>query len=104
VGTETEWLEALVGPKGDKGDKGDPGDPGVVQTIVAGTGIDVDDTDPANPIVTATGGGGGGGNTSTFVHDGSDYVLSAGRIFIGPEDPEDDGHTPQEGDIWVETA
>jgi hypothetical protein len=29
---------------------------GVVETIVAGTGITVDDTDPANPIVTATGG------------------------------------------------
>lgn len=28
--------------------------PGVVETIVAGTGITVDDTDPANPIVTAT--------------------------------------------------
>ena len=27
---------------------------GVVETIVAGTGITVDDTDPANPIVTAT--------------------------------------------------
>jgi len=32
---------------------------GIVQTIVAGTGISVDDTDPANPIVTATGGGSG---------------------------------------------
>jgi hypothetical protein len=29
---------------------------GVVESIVAGTGITVDDTDPANPIVTATGG------------------------------------------------
>jgi hypothetical protein len=34
---------------------------GVVETIVAGTGITVDDTDPANPVVTATGGGGGSG-------------------------------------------
>lgn len=25
-GTEEEWLESLIGPKGDKGDKGDPGD------------------------------------------------------------------------------
>jgi len=31
---------------------------GVVETIVAGTGISVDSTDPANPIVTATGSGG----------------------------------------------
>lgn len=36
------------------------GGSGVVETIVAGTGISVDDTDPANPIVSATGGGGGG--------------------------------------------
>jgi hypothetical protein len=34
---------------------------GIVETIVAGTGISVDSTDPANPIVTATGGGGSGG-------------------------------------------
>lgn len=32
---------------------------GVVNTIVAGTGITVDDTDPANPIVSATGTGSG---------------------------------------------
>jgi len=30
---------------------------GVVETIVAGSGITVDDTDPANPIVSAAGGG-----------------------------------------------
>ncbi len=36
---------------------------GVVETIVEGTGISVDDTDPANPIVAATGGGGGGSGT-----------------------------------------
>lgn len=30
-----------------------------VQSIVAGTGIAVDNTDPANPVVSATGGGGG---------------------------------------------
>lgn len=33
---------------------------GVVVSIVPGTGIAVDNTDPANPIVSATGGGGGG--------------------------------------------
>lgn len=31
---------------------------GIVESIVPGTGISVDDTDPANPIVSATGGGG----------------------------------------------
>ena len=32
------------------------GGTGIVETIVAGTGITVDDTDPANPIISATGG------------------------------------------------
>lgn len=39
---------------------------GGVQSIVEGTGITVDDTDPANPIVSATGGGGGGGGSSAL--------------------------------------
>lgn len=39
------------GEDGDDGAPGEPGDPGVVQSIVAGDGISVDDTDPANPIV-----------------------------------------------------
>jgi len=30
---------------------------GTVDSVVAGTGISVDNTDPANPIVSATGGG-----------------------------------------------
>jgi len=35
------------------------GGSGIVESIGAGTGITVDDTDPANPIVSATGGGSG---------------------------------------------
>lgn len=34
------------------------GGSGTIQTIVAGTGIIVDDTDPANPIISTTGGSG----------------------------------------------
>lgn len=34
------------------------GGTGIVETIVAGTNITVDDTDPANPIISASGGGG----------------------------------------------
>jgi hypothetical protein len=41
------------------GPQGDPGPAGNVDSIVAGTGISVDNTDPANPVVSATGGGGG---------------------------------------------
>jgi hypothetical protein len=35
-----------------------------VQSIVAGTNVTVDNTDPANPIVSATGGGGGGASVT----------------------------------------
>ncbi|WP_183023884.1 hypothetical protein [Variovorax sp. UMC13] len=37
---------------------GGSGGSGIVETIVAGSGVSVDATDPANPIVSATGGGG----------------------------------------------
>lgn len=35
--------------------KGLQGDPGLVQSVVAGTNVTVDNTDPANPVVSATG-------------------------------------------------
>lgn len=41
------------GPQGDEGPQGPAGDAGVVQAVVAGAGIDVDATDPANPIVSS---------------------------------------------------
>lgn len=43
--------QGATGLQGDQGDPGPQGDPGVVQAVVAGDGIDVDATDPANPIV-----------------------------------------------------
>jgi hypothetical protein len=44
--------QGIQGVKGDQGDQGIPGTGnGIVETIVAGTNIDVDSTDPANPIV-----------------------------------------------------
>lgn len=48
---------------------GPAGANGQVQSIVAGTNVTVDDTDPANPIVSSTGGGGGGtpGGSNTQV-------------------------------------
>lgn len=51
---------------------------GIVQTIVAGANITVDNTDPANPVVSASGGGGGGavdsvnGQTGEVVLDADD--------------------------------
>lgn len=77
-GTEEEWLASLVGPEGPEGPQGPAGtdgtdgadgargpagadgadgadgDPGVVQAVTAGTGIAVDDTDPANPVVSTS--------------------------------------------------
>ena len=46
-----------TGPAGATGPKGDPGDDGVVQAVIAGTNVTVDDTDPANPIINVSGGG-----------------------------------------------
>lgn len=40
-----------------KGDPGQDGADGVVQSIVAGSNVTVDNTDPANPIVSSLGGG-----------------------------------------------
>lgn len=51
---------------------------GIVQTVVAGTGISVDSTDPENPIVSATGGVGGGfsaANCNLFPVSGSVFYL-----------------------------
>jgi hypothetical protein len=45
-----------TGAAGAKGDKGDTGNPGVVQSIVAGTNVSVNSTDPANPVISATAG------------------------------------------------
>jgi len=41
------------GPQGPAGADGAPGTPGVVQAVVAGDGVGVDSTNPANPIVSA---------------------------------------------------
>lgn len=54
---------------------------GQVNSVIAGTGISVDSTDPANPIVSATGGGG----TGTFYNDTvSGTINGINRIFTVP--------------------
>jgi len=50
-GTGPQGPTGDTGATGDTGPAGPQGEPGVVQSIVAGDNIDVDDTDPANPIV-----------------------------------------------------
>jgi len=48
---------------------------GGVSSVVAGTGIAVDNTDPANPVVSATGGPGGFAITETEVNFGTTPVV-----------------------------
>lgn len=48
--TQVTGVNSIVGAPGAQGS------PGVVQSIVAGVNVAVDDTDPANPVVSSTGG------------------------------------------------
>ncbi|WP_219589582.1 hypothetical protein [Variovorax sp. RO1] len=52
---------AKQGPKGAKGEDGAGG----VQSLVPGANVTIDDTDPAHPVISATGGGGGEGSASS---------------------------------------
>ena len=47
-----------------------------VQSIVAGTGVAVDNTDPQNPVISATGGGGGYGTVPFFLSDATASYIS----------------------------
>lgn len=94
-------------PIEDEGGTETPGDGGgVVDSITPGDHINVDATDPANPEVSvdasslAADAALTGAFQRVYVHDGSAYVLAGGRVFVGPEDPEDDGFTPVDGDFW----
>lgn len=53
-GTTSDAVFDFGIPQGIQGVQGPAGADGVVQTIVAGTNVTVDSTDPANPIVNAT--------------------------------------------------
>ncbi len=49
-------IQGLTGDTGAKGDQGEPGvdgADGVIQSVVAGTNVSVDASDPANPVVSA---------------------------------------------------
>lgn len=63
-----------------------PSGSGIVESIVPGTGISVDDTDPANPVVSATGGGGGAGVTQSYVGyntaGASSFAFTANRVYM----------------------
>lgn len=50
---------------------------GAVQSVVAGDNVTVDDTDPANPIISASGGGGSGGAVDSVNGQTGEVVLDA---------------------------
>lgn len=77
--------------------RGPAGPPGVVQSIVAGSNVTVDDTDPANPIVSATGGGGSGTVQSVndiSPDDNGNIELDAADIGLGNVDNTSDVNKP----------
>jgi hypothetical protein len=82
VATGTGTVDSVVAGDGIVVDSTDPANPIVsndgVITIVAGTNVSVDNTDPQNPIVSAAGGGGGGT---------VDTVVSGTGIDVDSTDP-----------------
>jgi len=55
----TTWTDVEADTEGVVG--------GGIQSIVAGTGVTVDDTDPENPVISVSEGGGGGGGIASIV-------------------------------------
>lgn len=82
VGDEAAWLASLVSTV-----PGPAGEDGVVQSIVAGTNITVDVTDPANPVISAEGSDLGAVNVRDFgaVVDGAtdDYAAVTAALASG---------------------
>lgn len=82
----TKWQvlanKGSTGPTGPTGATGATGAAGVVQSIVAGTNVTVNSTDPANPIVSSSGGGGG---SSPLTTKGDLYTYSSAdaRLPVG---------------------
>lgn len=75
VGTETEWLESLVGEEGPAGADGQDGQ---VTEIVAGANVTVDSTDPSRPVVSSSGSVGGQ----------VDSIVAGNDISVDNTDPE----------------
>lgn len=85
VGTSTAAEFNFTIPRGDtgaqgiqgiQGPPGDDGADGTVASVVAGTGISVDATDPANPIISATGAGLVDGDYGDITVSGTGTVMS----------------------------
>lgn len=68
-----EWPDVIIS---DSATSGTPG----IQSVVAGTNVTVDDTDPLNPIVSATGGGGGATSFTGLSDVPGSYSGQAGKL------------------------
>lgn len=83
-------VDSVVAGTGISVDNTDPHNPivtnastAVVESIVAGSGVTVDDTDPANPIVSAS--GGGGTIVQSYSYDYDEITTSPGlTIWTNP--------------------
>lgn len=53
--TGAQGIQGATGATGATGEKGDTGEPGVVQEIIAGENITVDNTNPASPVIASSG-------------------------------------------------
>jgi hypothetical protein len=74
-------------------------------TFASATASNVPSAESVKEYVnTEIAGAGGSGSAAVYFHDGSSYQLTGGRIFIGDEDPADDGFTPADGDLWEDTS
>jgi len=72
-----QGVQGIQGDQGIKGDTGDAGADGVVQTVVGGTNVTVDSSDPANPIVNASGG------APEFTVKTANYTAVVGDLIAG---------------------
>lgn len=95
------------GPPGPQGETGIPGQDGIDGTdgTDGADGADGATGAPGSPGAPGTPGANGTnpvGASIVWVHDGSAYVVTGGRVFVGPEDPAADGHTLVDGDQWID--
>lgn len=116
VGTEAAWLASLVGPQGIQGIpgpqgiqgltgdtgpqgaqgiqgiqgiQGPQGNPGVMASVVAGTGVDVNAADPANPIVSVE-----PAYTAHLADTGNPHAVTKAQVGLGSAENTSDADKP----------
>jgi len=53
-----------------------------IESVVAGTNVTIDDTDPLNPIISSTGGGGGGASVNYYINGGTSQGTIGGNAYL----------------------